>query len=87
MERLAREQKLPPVDAQLRGGPNTRKDLDKVEKCAGCKKDFPRYQMRGGADQGVWYCLSCWEEKHGYPAPPDKAAERHAQKVERKANG
>lgn len=76
--RPAALKKVPPIDAGVKST-KSRKDLDKTEKCNGCGKPFPRWQLRGGADQDTWYCIpnGCWEEKHGYPPPEDRAAKRH----------
>jgi hypothetical protein len=48
---------------------NSKKDLDKKEKCAMCGDMFERRGMRGTTN-GDWLCVPDWEDKHGSAAPP-----------------
>jgi hypothetical protein len=48
---------------------NSRKDLDREEKCATCGNKYPRKEMRG-TNNGDWLCIADWEDKHGSAAPP-----------------
>ena len=57
---------------------NSKKDLDKKDKCAICDGSFTRREMRGTTN-GDWLCVADWEDKHGTAAPPPTPSYRLTQ--------